>query len=87
MSTALSSPVHRLRRDPCQAGRVRLDRLPPTPRGAVRVVRRPSGTQGYLWLLILGSGYIGAALCLMFLLSQFLSCRSQGGLRPRWSPA
>ena len=31
------------------------------------------GTQGYLWLLILGSGYIGAALCLLFLLSQFLS--------------
>lgn len=31
------------------------------------------GTQGYLWLLLLGSGYVGAALCLMFLLSQFLS--------------
>jgi hypothetical protein len=31
------------------------------------------GTQGYLWLLILGSGYVGTALCLMFLLSQFLS--------------
>ena len=31
------------------------------------------GTQGYLWLLLLGSGYIGAALCLLFLLSQFLS--------------
>jgi hypothetical protein len=31
------------------------------------------GTQGYLWLLILGSGYVGTTLCLMFLLSQFLS--------------
>jgi hypothetical protein len=31
------------------------------------------GTQGYLWLLLLGSGYLGASLCLMFLLSQFLS--------------
>lgn len=31
------------------------------------------GTQGFLWLLLLGTGYVGAALCLMFLLSQFLS--------------
>jgi hypothetical protein len=31
------------------------------------------GTQGYIWLLILGSGYVGTVLCLMFLLSQFLS--------------
>jgi hypothetical protein len=31
------------------------------------------GTQGYVWLLLLGSGYVGTALCLMFLLSQFLS--------------
>jgi hypothetical protein len=31
------------------------------------------GTQGHLWLLLLGSGYVGATLCLMFLLSQFLS--------------
>jgi hypothetical protein len=31
------------------------------------------GTQGYLWLLLLGSGYVGAAMCLLFLLSHFLS--------------
>lgn len=31
------------------------------------------GTQGFLWLLLMGTGYVGAALCLMFLLSQFLS--------------
>ena len=46
---------------------------PPTRHAAARAARPSLGTQGYLWLLLLGSGYVGAALCLMFLLSQFLS--------------
>jgi hypothetical protein len=40
----------------------------------------PLGTQGFMWRLILTTGFVGAALCLCFLGLQFV--RHMGGARP-----